>query len=410
MKTFTIGKRIALGSAATILVVAALGLFAYGQLRAIHGAVEANQTGAEAAGVRIQAAVTRAEHGVLIGLAAALLLAVVIARLVIAGISRGLHKISSALDGEAVQLAGSAGQITVTSHSLANGASEQAASLEETSASLEGMATMTKRNSEHARQANDLAKAARETADRGVSDMQIMHAAMEAIKVSSDDIAKIIKTIDEIAFQTNILALNAAVEAARAGEAGMGFAVVADEVRNLAQRCAQAAKETSGKIEGAIAKTGQGVEISNQVAKMLNDIVTKVRQVDELVTEVANASHEQTEGIALVNTAVGLMDKVTQSNAANAEESASSAKELHGQAETMKRLVAELLELVGGASNAGDAGAARASEATKPTWTKALPSAGAARVNGNGHHPASAQAAAQARQGEIPLADDFRDF
>ena len=127
--------------------------------------------------------------------------------------------------------------------------------------------------------------------------MQAMTTAMEAIKVSSDDIAKIIKTIDEIAFQTNILALNAAVEAARAGEAGMGFAVVADEVRNLAQRSAQAAKETAAKIEGAIGKTAQGVEISAKVAQALNDIVAKVRQVDELVAEVASASREQTQGI-----------------------------------------------------------------------------------------------------------------
>ena len=131
------------------------------------------------------------------------------------------------------------------------------------------MSTMTKRNAENAQKANDLAKQARTAADKGAGDMQAMTAAMEAIKVSSDDIAKIIKTIDEIAFQTNILALNAAVEAARAGEAGMGFAVVADEVRNLAQRSAQAAKETAAKIEGAIAKTAQGVEISGKVAKTL---------------------------------------------------------------------------------------------------------------------------------------------
>ena len=131
------------------------------------------------------------------------------------------------------------------------------------------MATMTKRNAENARQGQRTGQAGARAADQGVGDMQNMSAAMEAIKVSSDDIAKIIKTIDEIAFQTNILALNAAVEAARAGEAGMGFAVVADEVRNLAQRSAQAAKETAAKIEGAITKTGQGVEISGKVAEML---------------------------------------------------------------------------------------------------------------------------------------------
>ena len=175
------------------------------------------------------------------------------------------------------------------------------------------MSSMTRRNAENAQKANDLAGQARHAADKGVVDMQSMSAAIEAIKVSSDDIAKIIKTIDEIAFQTNILALNAAVEAARAGEAGMGFAVVADEVRNLAQRSAQAAKETAAKIEGAIAKTAQGVQISGKVSEALNEIVTKARQVDELVAEVSSASREQSQCISQVNTAVGQMDKVTQS-------------------------------------------------------------------------------------------------
>ena len=153
--------------------------------------------------------------------------------------------------------------------------------------------------------------------------MQTMAVAMNDIKGSSDEVAKIIKTIDEIAFQTNILALNAAVEAARAGEAGMGFAVVADEVRNLAQRAAPAAKETSGKIETAVTKTTQGVQISAKVAQSLQEIVAKVRQVDELAAEVAAASREQSQGIEQVNTAVTQMDKVTQSSAATAEESAS---------------------------------------------------------------------------------------
>jgi methyl-accepting chemotaxis protein len=180
--------------------------------------------------------------------------------------------------------------------------------------------------------------------------MQTMSASMDAIKASSDDVAKIIKTIDEIAFQTNILALNAAVEAARAGEAGMGFAVVAEEVRNLAQRSAQAAKETAAKIEGAISRTGQGVEISRKVAEALNEIVTKARQVDELAAEVASASNEQTQGISQLNTAVSQMDKVTQSNAASAEESAAAAEQLNAQAYSMKESVGRLLDLVGGQS------------------------------------------------------------
>jgi methyl-accepting chemotaxis protein len=195
-----------------------------------------------------------------------------------------------------------------------------------------------------------LGRQARQAGDLGVKDTADMMGAMDDIKRSSADIAKIIKTIDEIAFQTNILALNAAVEAARAGEAGAGFAVVADEVRNLAQRCAQAAKETAGKIEDAVQKSAKGADISAKVAKSLEEIVGKARQVDEMAGEVASASQEQNQGIAQVSTAVTQMDHVTQSNSASAEESASAAEELAAQAETLKAAVAELLLMVGGAS------------------------------------------------------------
>jgi len=334
--------------------------------------------------------------------------------LVVTGLNRVLRRVSSSLGEGAEQVVSAAGQVSGSSQSLAEGASEQAASLEETSSSLEEMASMTKRNSENAQKANDLAKQARTAADKGVGDMQTMSSAMEAIKVSSDDIAKIIKTIDEIAFQTNILALNAAVEAARAGEAGMGFAVVADEVRNLAQRSAQAAKETAGKIEGAIAKTAQGVDISGKVAATLNEIVTKVRQVDELVAEVAGASREQTQGITQINTAVGQMDKVTQSNAANAEESAAAAEELNAQATTMKESVTELLQLVGG-SHQGSAARKPATAAAHhqefrmaaPTARRQAPTNG----NGNGHSHAEPAMSGKANgRSQIPLEGDFKDF
>jgi len=248
--------------------------------------------------------------------------------------------------------ASAAGQVSAASQSLAEGASEQAASLEETGASLEELSSMTKHNAENAQKANALAQQTRQAADRGVADTQSMNTAMQEIKASSDDITKIIKTIDEIAFQTNILALNAAVEAARAGEAGMGFAVVAEEVRHLAQRSAQAAKETTAKIEGAIAKTAQAVQISGTVAATLDDIVTKVRQVDELVAEVSSATRQQDQGITEINTSVGQMDKVTQSTAAAAEEGAASAEELNAQAMVMKEAVVELVQLVGGGRKA----------------------------------------------------------
>ena len=246
------------------------------------------------------------------------------------------------------QAFGAAAQINDASQSLAEGASEQAASLEETSASLEEMSSMTKLNAQHAGQAKELANQTRTAAEAGSAEMRSMSQAMDAIKASSDNIAKIIKTIDEIAFQTNILALNAAVEAARAGEAGAGFAVVAEEVRNLAQRSAQAARETADKIEDSIQKSQQGVQFSGQIARRLEEIVAKARQVDELLVSIATASREQSEGVNQINLAVTQMDKVTQSNAANAEETAAAAREMDSQAKTLNEVVVELAGLVSG--------------------------------------------------------------
>jgi methyl-accepting chemotaxis protein len=350
----------------------------------------------------LMAAATRALG---IGLLVAAGLGIIMALLTTKGITKILSAVAGTLGEGSYQVAAAAGQVTAASQTLAEGASEQASSLEETSSSLEEMASMTKRNAENSQKANDLARQAREAADKGVGDMREMNAAMAAIKASSDDIAKIIKTIDEIAFQTNILALNAAVEAARAGEAGMGFAVVADEVRNLAQRSAVAAKETAAKIEGAITKTAQGVSLSQKVSETLNVIATKAHQVDELATEVASASREQTQGIIQINAAVGQMDQVTQKNAASAEESAAAAEELNSQATIMKQSVAELLQLAG-----------QMAERMDQLGSKSVPPSAQAEPRSNGrnghisHYRTSATRPSSSRRGEIPLESQNKNF
>lgn len=312
-----------------------------------------------------------------VGLTAGTALAWAITR----SITRPVLSVVETLSAGANQTAVSAQQVSAASQSLAQGASEQAASLEETSSSLEEMSSMTKRNADNAQTANALAREARLAADTGSADMQAMAAAMQEIKISSDDIAKIIKTIDEIAFQTNILALNAAIEAARAGEAGMGFAVVAEEVRSLAQRSAQAARETAGKIEGAIGRTAAGVQLTHKVAAALQEIVGKARQVDELVAEVASASRQQTEGIAQLNTAIRQIDKVTQTNAASAEESASAAEEMSAQTEALQTALAELLSLVHGSAVAKTTPRSRNGTAASPA-ARYVPAAFEPAING----------------------------
>jgi methyl-accepting chemotaxis protein len=239
----------------------------------------------------------------------------------------------------AEQVNSAANEISSGSQSLAQGASEQASSLEEVSSSLQQMNSMIKQNAANAKEARGLTEAARQSADKGVLSMQQLSEAVNRIKHSSDATAKIVKTIDEIAFQTNLLALNAAVEAARAGDAGKGFAVVAEEVRNLAMRSAEAAKNTAELIEGSVKNAQGGVVINAEVMANLEEINKQVNQVSEVMAEIAAASDQQSQGVEQISAAIGQMNQVTQQTAANSEESAAAAEQLSGQSEEMLSMV-----------------------------------------------------------------------
>ena len=262
-------------------------------------------------------------------------------------VTRTLQQVAGRIAESSAQVGNASAQVAAASQLLAQGASQQAASLEQTSASTEEITSMTQKNAENAQ---TVAKLMAETegrvggANRALDEML---RCMRQIDASSDKVAKIIKVIDEIAFQTNILALNAAVEAARAGEAGMGFAVVADEVRNLAQRCAQAARDTAGLIEESISHSKDGITRLDQVAQAISSITAGAGQVKTLVDEVNLGSQEQARSIQQIASAVGQMQQVTQKTAASAEESASASQEMSGQAESMKGFVSELQNLVG---------------------------------------------------------------
>jgi methyl-accepting chemotaxis protein len=250
-----------------------------------------------------------------------------------------LNELMSQIHAGADQMASGASQVTDNSQSLSQGATEQASSLEEISSSMSQLGDQTKTNAENASQANQLATVSQTAAEKGNSQMQTMIEAMDEINQSSQNISKINKVIDEIAFQTNLLALNAAVEAARAGKHGRGFAVVAEEVRSLAARSAQAAKETAALIEGSAEKTATGSEIANQTAESLIEIVESINQVSSLVTEIASASNEQAHGISQITTGLGQIDQVAQQTTANAEESAAAAEELSSQANQLRAML-----------------------------------------------------------------------
>jgi methyl-accepting chemotaxis protein len=261
--------------------------------------------------------------------------------------SRQIREVASTLHAGADSVVAAAGEVATSADHLSRGATDQAASLEETSASMEEIGSMTRTTSASADRAANLMGGVHQRVDDANRALGAMVTSMAGIRESSDRVSKIIRTIDEIAFQTNILALNAAVEAARAGEAGMGFAVVADEVRNLAQRAAQAARDTTSLIEESRARASEGSETVGLMTTTMDGITGAVTEVQSLVRDVRQASQEQAHGVGQVAQALSRMEKVTQSTAATAEESAAASEELNAQAEATQQMVLKLEGIVG---------------------------------------------------------------
>lgn len=297
--------------------------------------------------------VTSAQLWAYILLTFSVLLGSCLAFFTVRGITSVLKRSVGDLSDGATQVASAASQVSASSQSLAQGTSEQAASLEETSASSEELSAMTRRNAENASELAGVMSLVEQRVVQANRSLGQMSASMQDINTSSQGISKIMNVIDGIAFQTNILALNAAVEAARAGEAGMGFAVVADEVRNLAQRCAEAAKDTALLIETSISKSNEGSSNLSQVSAAIGHITDSSSRVKILIDELNVSSQEQAKGIDQISNAITQMQHVTQQSAATAEEGAAAGEELNAQADTMREVVESIRGLVESSKSRG---------------------------------------------------------